>query len=215
MAMIPWDLFAASATLLIFCATYLVVAVGRLPGWHLDRTGAALVGASLMVVVGGLSLEQAYAAIDLNTIVLLLGMMLLVAHLRLSGFVGLVSTWMLHRARHPLVLLATTVCVAGLFSAFLVNDTICLVMTPLVLDLTKKLKRDSIPYLLAIAMASNVGSVATITGNPQNMLIGHLSRIPYWTFTAALGPLAIVGLVLTMVLIALAYHREFFTAKRL
>src|SRR5215831_11128366 len=105
MSMIPWDLVAASATLLIFCATYLVVAVGRLPGWRLDRTGAALVGASLMISVGGLSLEQAYAAIDLNTIVLLLGMMLLVAHLRLSGFLELVSAGMLKRARHPLVLL--------------------------------------------------------------------------------------------------------------
>src|SRR5712692_6643591 len=142
MSMIPWDLFVASVTLLIFCATYLVIAVGRLPGWRLDRTGAALVGASLMVVVGGLSLEQAYAAIDLNTIVLLLGMMLLVAHLRLSGFFRLVSTGLLNRARYPLVLLAATVCVAGLLSAFLVNDTICLMLTPLVLDLTKKLKRD-------------------------------------------------------------------------
>ena len=215
MPMIPWDLFAASATLLIFCATYLVVAVGRLPGWHLDRTGAALVGASLMVVVGGLSLEQAYAAIDLNTIVLLLGMMLLVAHLRLSGFFRLVSTGLLNRARYPLVLLAATVCVAGLLSAFLVNDTICLMLTPLVLDLTKKLERDPMPYLLATAMASNVGSVATLTGNPQNMIIGHLSRIPYWTFTAALGPIAIVSLLLTMGLIALAYRHEFFTAERL
>src|SRR5262245_33103423 len=122
MMIIPSNLVAASVVPLIFCATYLVVAVGRLPGWHIDRTGASLVGASLMVVVGGLSLEQAYAAIDLNTIVLLLGMMLLMTHLRLSGFFGLVSTWILHRARHALVLLAATICVAGLFSAFLVND---------------------------------------------------------------------------------------------
>jgi Na+/H+ antiporter NhaD/arsenite permease-like protein len=213
--MIPWDLVAASATLLIFCATYLVVAVGRLPGWRLDRTGAALVGASLMVSVGGLSLEQAYAAIDLNTIVLLLGMMLLVAHLRLSGFLELVSAGMLKRAHHPLVLLAATVGVVGLLSAFLVNDTICLVLTPCVLDLTTKLKRDPKPYLLATAMASNVGSVATLTGNPQNMIIGHLSRIPYWKFTAALGPMAITGLLLTTVLIALVYCREFFTTERL
>jgi len=215
MSMIPWDLVAASATLLIFCTTFLVVAVGRLPGWRLDRTGAALVGASLMVIVGGLSLEQAYAAIDLNTIVLLLGMMLLVAHLRLSGFLGLVSTEMLKRARRPLVLLAATVGVVGLSSAFLVNDTICLVLTPCVLELTAKLKRTPKPYLLATAMASNVGSVATLTGNPQNMIIGHLSRIPYWTFTAALGPMAITGLLLTMALIALVHRREFFTTERL
>jgi Na+/H+ antiporter NhaD/arsenite permease-like protein len=105
--------------------------------------------------------------------------------------------------------------VAGLFSAFLVNDTICLMLTPLVLDLTTKLKRDPLPYVLATAMASNIGSVATFTGNPQNMIIGHLSRIPYWTFTAALVPIAMIGLLLTIGLIALAYRHEFFTTERL
>jgi Na+/H+ antiporter NhaD/arsenite permease-like protein len=107
------------------------------------------------------------------------------------------------------------VLVAGSFSAFLVNDTICLVMTPLVLDLVTRLKRDPIPYLLAIPMASNVGSTATITGNPQNMIIGSLSHIPYGTFVAALWPVATAGIVLTTLLITLVYHREFLTSERL
>ncbi|MGH6864090.1 MAG: SLC13 family permease, partial [Methylocella sp.] len=98
---------------------------------------------------------------------------------------------------------------------FLVNDTICLVMTPLVLDLVTRLKRDPVPYLLAIAMASNVGSTATITGNPQNMIIGSLSHIPYATFAAALWPVAGVGVALTALLIALVYHREFLINERL
>jgi Na+/H+ antiporter NhaD/arsenite permease-like protein len=182
----------------IFAATYLVIAIGKLPGYHLDRAGAALLGASLMVGLGVVSLDQAYRAIDFDTITLLLGMMIVVANLRLSGFFRLVNNWVLTRARRPLVLLATIVLVAGSFSAFLVNDTICLVMTPLVLDLVTRIDRDPIPYLLAVAMASNIGSTATITGNPQNMIIGSLSHIPYGTFAAALWPVAAGGLILTI-----------------
>jgi Na+/H+ antiporter NhaD/arsenite permease-like protein len=88
-------------------------------------------------------------------------------------------------------------------------------LTPLVLDLATRLKRDPIPYLLAIPMASNVGSTATITGNPQNMIIGGLSRIPYGTFAGSLWPVAAVGLILTVLLIALIYRREFLTPARL
>src|SRR4051794_6550680 len=197
--------------ILIFAATYLVIAIGKLPGYRLDRAGAALLGASLMVGVGVLSLGDAYRAIDLETITLLLGMMIIAANLRLSGFFRLVNGFIVARARHPLVLLVAIVLIAGLFSAFLVNDTICLVMTPLVLDLVTRLKRNPLPYLLAVPMASNAGSVATITGNPQNMIIGSLSHIPYGTFVAALAPVAAVGLLLTAILIAVAFPKEFFT----
>jgi Na+/H+ antiporter NhaD/arsenite permease-like protein len=203
----------ASVAVAIFSGTYLVVAIGKLPGYHLDRAGAALLGASLMVGSGVMSLDQAYRAIDFDTIALLLGMMIVVANLRLSGFFRLVNNWVVTRTRHPLVLLASIVVVAGALSAFLVNDTICLVMTPLVLDLVTRLKRDPIPYLLAIAMASNVGSTATITGNPQNMIIGGLSHIPYGTFAGALWPIAAMGLALTVLLIALIYRHEFFTRE--
>jgi Na+/H+ antiporter NhaD/arsenite permease-like protein len=199
----------------IFAATYLVIAIGKLPGYRLDRAGAALLGASLMVGLGVLSLEEAYRAIDFDTITLLLGMMIVVANLRLSGFFRLVNIWVVTRAGYPLVLLVAIVLAAGLFSAFLVNDTICLVMTPLVLDVVTRLKRDPIPYLLAVAMASNVGSTATITGNPQNMIIGSLSHIPYGTFAKALSPVAAAGLVLTVVMIALVYRHEFLTRERL
>jgi Na+/H+ antiporter NhaD/arsenite permease-like protein len=205
----------ASVAVAIFAGTYLVLAIGKLPGYHLDRAGAALLGASLMVGLGVMPLDQAYRAIDWDTIALLLGMMIVVANLRLSGFFRLVNNWAVTRARHPIVLLASIVLVAGALSAFLVNDTICLVMTPLVLDLVIRLKREPIPYLLAIAMASNVGSTATITGNPQNMIIGSLSHIPYGIFVAALWPVAAMGLVLTMLLIALIYRREFLNFERL
>lgn len=203
------------AAIVIFTATYLVVAVGRIPGLHLDRAGAALVGASLMVACGILTLREAYQSIDFDTITLLLGMMIVVANLRLSGFFRLVNAWMVTRARHPVILLAAVTFVSGFFSAFLVNDTICLVLTPLVLGLVTQLRRNPVPYLLAVAMASNIGSTATITGNPQNIIIGSLSQVPYGTFAATLAPVAGIGLLLTVILIALAFRREFWTRDRL
>lgn len=209
---------SASKTLLavlIFLATYLVIAIGRFPGLRLDRAGAALVGASLMVGIGVLPLEEAYRAVDFDTITLLLGMMIVVANLRLSGFFRLVSDWVVARAGHPLLLLIAIVLVAGSFSAFLVNDTICLVMTPLVVELVKRLKHDPIPYVLAIPLASNIGSAATITGNPQNMMIGAFSHIPYGTFAGALWPVALFGLLLCVLFLTLAYRREFLTRERL
>ncbi len=208
------DLTALSAVA-IFVATYVFLAVGKIPVYHIDRAGAALLGGSLMVGVGVLSVEEAYAAIDLNTITLLLGMMIVVGNLRVSGFFRLVNHWIATYVRHPLTLLVAIVLASGLLSAFLVNDTVCLVMTPLALDLVMQLKRNPIPYLLAIATASNIGSVATITGNPQNIIIGSLSHIPYNVFAATLAPIAAIGLVSATLLIALAYRNEFFTRERL
>jgi Na+/H+ antiporter NhaD/arsenite permease-like protein len=199
------------AAIVIFVVTYVTIALGRIPGLRLDRAGAALAGAACMVGCGALTLDEAYAAIDFDTITLLLGMMIVVAHLQLSGFFRLVSAWVARRARHPLVLLSAVVCVSGFFSAFLVNDTVCLVLTPLVLDLCIRLERNPVPYLLAVAMASNVGSVATITGNPQNMIIGSLSHIPYIAFAAALAPVAMLGLLLTIALLAWAFRNELWT----
>ncbi|HXS26927.1 MAG TPA: SLC13 family permease [Steroidobacteraceae bacterium] len=201
--------------LALFAATYAAIALGRVPGLRLDRAGAALAGAAGMVASGALSLEEAYRAVDLNTITLLLGMMIVVADLRLSGLFHRVSIWAATRARRPIVLLAAIALVSGIFSAFLVNDTVCLVLTPLVCELTQRLRRNPVPYLLGVAMASNAGSVATITGNPQNMIIGSLSRIPYTAFAAALAPVAAVALLLTIALLALTFRTEFWTAETL
>jgi len=195
--------------LLIFAATYVALALGRLPWLRADRTGVAIIGASLMLAANALTLEQAYAAIDYDTIVLLFGMMIVVANLRLSGFFALVSGWVVRHAHRPLLLLSAIVTVSGVLSAFFVNDTMCLVLTPLVLDITERLRRNPIPYLLAVAMASNAGSVATITGNPQNMMIGSFSHIGYRTFAAALAPVALIGLAITVAVIAVVYRAEF------
>ena len=197
------------AAAVIFAASYLALAIGKVPGLSIDRAGVALVGAGLMVASGALSLEEAYKAIDLDTITLLLGMMIVVASLRLSGFFAIATTWVVEHATRPMILLCAVTTTSGIFSAFLVNDAICLVLAPLVLELTLRMGRKPMPYLLAVAMASNVGSTATITGNPQNIMIGSFSHIPYTTFAMALGPVALVGLVITVGLVALFHHEEF------
>ena len=197
------------ATAAIFILTYAGIALGRIPGLRLDRAGVALTGAAAMMAVGALTPEEAYRAIDLDTITLLLGMMIVVAHLKLSGFFRIAAGFALTHAHSAGRLLAAVVVTSATLSAFLVNDAVCVVLAPLVIEVTRGLRRDPVPYLIAVAMASNVGSVATITGNPQNMIIGAISRIPYTRFVAALAPVALAGIVLVTALIAAAWWREF------
>ncbi len=200
--------------LAIFGGTYLALAIGTFPGTRIDRTGAAIIGASLMLGLNVLTFDEAVRAVDYSTIVLLFGMMIVVANLRLSGFFRLVSAWTVRHAHHPWTLLGAIVATSGVLSAFFVNDTMCLVLTPLAVEVTLALRRNPLPYLLAVAMASNVGSVATITGNPQNMMIGSLSGIPYLTFSAALAPVAAIGLAITFAVIVLMFPGEFRDRQR-
>jgi Na+/H+ antiporter NhaD/arsenite permease-like protein len=204
--------WGTAATIAVFVLTYVGVALGRAPGLRIDRAGIALVGASLMIGLGSLSLSEALEAIDLDAIALLLGMMIIVSQLRVSGFFELAARFALRRAHSAPVLLTAIVIVTGFFSAFLVNDAICLVMAPLVIDVTRALRRNPVPYLMAVAMASNAGSAATFTGNPQNMIIGVASRLPYADFAGKLAPAAAVALALTAGLIILFYREEFSTA---
>jgi Na+/H+ antiporter NhaD/arsenite permease-like protein len=195
-AAIPW------LTSLLFALTYLGLALGRIPGLRIDRAGIALVGATLMVLSGLVSLDDAARAIDVNTILLLFGMMVVVAYLRLAGFFQRLTHAALDRFRTPHALLAVTIGLSGVLSAFLVNDVVCVALTPLVLHLARRLGLDPRPHLLGLATAANIGSTATITGNPQNMIIGSLSGIPYLRFAAYLGPVAALGLLVDYAVIA-------------
>ena len=198
--------------ILIFAVTYLAIAIGGVPGFRIDRTGAAVIGAGLMLLSNTLTIDEAWAAIHHETLLLLFGMMIVVANLRLSGFFTLVCEWVVEHAHHPVTLLASIIAVAGFLSAFFVNDTMCIILTPLVLDITTTLRRNPMPYLLGVAMGSNIGSVATITGNPQNMMIGNFSGVGYRAFMAAMTPIALAGLVLCIVAI-IVFHRTEFTAR--
>jgi len=191
----------------IFGLTYLALAVGKIPGLRIDRAGIALVGAAAMLAVGVLSMRDAARAVDYETIVLLFGMMVVVAHLQLAGFFGLATEGIAARFAGPWTLLAVTIGLSGTLSAFLVNDVVCVALTPLVLQLCQRLKRPPIPYLVGLATAANIGSVATITGNPQNIIIGSLSGISYLRFAARLAPIAVIGLVLNFLVVALVYRK--------
>ena len=182
----------------IFGLTYLALALGKVPGLRIDRAGIALVGAAAMLACGVLSMRDAAKAVDYETIVLLFGMMVVVAYLRMAGFFALATERIAARFSGPLSLLAVTIVLSGVLSAFLVNDVVCVALTPLVLHLCQRLKRPPIPYLVGLATASNIGSVATITGNPQNIIIGSLSHISYLRFAARLAPVAVIGLALEL-----------------
>ncbi len=173
---------------------------------RLDRAAIALVGATAMIVAGLVGFDEAVAAVDFRTIALLFGMMLVVGYLRLGGFFERLAAALLARARSPLGVLGLVVVLSGVLSAFLVNDVVCVALGPVVLTLARRLRRDPVPYLVALATAANVGSTATITGNPQNMIIGALSGIPYATFAARLAPVSAIGLALNFVVVALTFR---------
>ena len=200
--------------LIIFLATYLFLIGGRLPFLRLDRPGAAVAGAAAMVAFGVLTPAQVYReAINWDTLVLLLGMMVITSVMARAGLFRWVSFFALRRAHGPQALLAVLVTVTGVLSALLVNDTVCVMCTPLVVALIDAAALPALPYLLGLAFASNAGSVATLTGNPQNMLIGTLSAIPYAQFSKALLLPAVSALGAVLVILLVAFRRELAVRK--
>ncbi|RJX29545.1 MAG: anion transporter [Desulfurivibrio sp.] len=201
-----------SATVIIFLATYLGVALGRIPGLTLDRTGIALLGAIGMIISGAVPLDSALAAIDLPTIVLLYALMILSAQLRLGGFYTWVagkSTALLDRPRRFLLI---SMLLAALLSALLANDIICLAFTPVLTMALIRAGINPLPFLLGLATASNIGSAATIIGNPQNMLIGQLGRLPFDRFLFWCAPPSLLALAGAYLIICALYRNRFATA---
>jgi Na+/H+ antiporter NhaD/arsenite permease-like protein len=193
-------------TLFWFALTYLGLALGRLPWLRTDRVGVALVGAAGALACGLIAFDDAVKAVDFRTLALLLGMMIVVAFLRRAGFFARVAGLALGRVKSPKGLLAVVMVLSGVLSAVLVNDVVCVAMTPLVLHLTRRLGLDPRPHLVGLAVASNLGSAAALTGNPQNMIIGGLSGISYLRFAAKLAPPAALGLVVGYVVTLIAYR---------
>jgi Na+/H+ antiporter NhaD/arsenite permease-like protein len=204
-----WQIVAAC---IIFGISYVVFALGKLPGMKIDRPGMAIIGAVLMVAFGIVGADEALHFIDFSTLVLLFSMMLVVGCLHLSGFFNWITAEIVKRLK-PRHLLPTIIFITGVLSAFFVNDIICLVMVPFAQITTRQMKLKPLPYLLAVATASNIGSVATITGNPQNMLIGSFSGLDYRYFLLRLGPVALFGLFLDWLLISWIFGREHVTAE--
>jgi len=187
--------------LVIFFITYFIIVVQKIPRVHLSRAAGALVGAVAMGLFGVLTPTEIYDAIDLDTITFLLGMMLLIGYLETAGFFAVMEQLVLSRAHNGTTLLALVVASSGLLSAIFMNDTICLMLTPVLLRIATRLRVNPVPHLLAMVTAANIGSVMTLVGNPQNMLVGIRSKIPFSDFLAALWPVALGGLLVDFAVI--------------
>jgi Na+/H+ antiporter NhaD/arsenite permease-like protein len=184
-----------TTALIIFIITYIGIIFTRLPKMNIDRPSAAFFGAVAMILFGVVTFDEAIRAIDFNTIALLLGMMIIVATLELDGFFGWIATRTMAVADTPFKLLTVLSFTTGIASAFLVNDAVVLLFTPVSIGICRSLKLNPVPFLIAEILSSNIGSAMTITGNPQNMLIGINSGISYGHFLLFLLPVSISGML--------------------
>ncbi|ODA38718.1 anion transporter [Desulfosporosinus sp. BG] len=192
---------------LILMATLLIFTVGKSPIFRVDRAGVAIIGASLTIATG-MTFDQAVGAVDYRTIVLLFSMMIITSYLNLSGLFQLVGNYSMSKLHTKKQLLFVVLLLTGILSAFFINDIVCLLFTPVVILICRRMALNPIPYLLGVATASNIGSMATLIGNPHNILIGSLSHMPFnWYMTVAV-PLSLVGLMLNYMVIAWVYREE-------
>jgi Na+/H+ antiporter NhaD/arsenite permease-like protein len=192
----------------IFACTYLLMSKPHWRSVQLDRPTAGLLGAILMVAAGVLTPEQAYRAIDWNTIVLLLGMFILAGGLRLAGFFEWAADAVLTHVHTPTTLLTALVFISGFLSALLVNDTVCVMLAPLVIAMLERSDLPVLPYLFALASGANIGSVMTVVGNPQNIIIAHAAPLSYIAFARVLAPIGVLALGLAVVLLRGFFCRE-------
>jgi Na+/H+ antiporter NhaD/arsenite permease-like protein len=196
-------------SLFVIIFTLYGIAVGSYPAFRMNRATIALVGAAILIFIGSISLEQAYDSIDLNTILLLFSMMIINGNLRICGFFKLLSSKIISFAKSPNHLLVLIIFSSGLLSAFFLNDTIVIIFTPLVIEVTLALKRNPIPYLIGLVASANIGSSATIIGNPQNMIIGVSSGISFSKYALYQTPPALIGLVIVWLVLLIIYKKEF------
>jgi Na+/H+ antiporter NhaD/arsenite permease-like protein len=195
----------------IFGITYVLISGRQLKILPLNRPAAALLGAVLMVSTGVITPERAYRAVNYDTLVLLLGMMLISAYLYLAHFFEWAADVVLKFSQTPQRLLLYLTLASGTLSALLVNDTICLMLTPLVVAVIRRGKLPLLPFLIALATSANIGSVATLVGNPQNMIIGHFSSIPFSEFAYSLAPAALVGLAINFAIVSFGFRKVLHT----
>ena len=168
--------------IVIFVVSYIGIALGRFPGLQLDRTGVALLGAMLMIVTATLGIDEAIIAIDYSTLILLFGLMILSAQFRLGGFYSFLAVRSASTFKEPKMFMGALILISSVLSALLSNDVICLALSPIVIEITRKRDWKPLPFLLALAASSNIGSAATLIGNPQNMFIAQQASLPFGEF---------------------------------
>ncbi len=191
---------------IVFIAVYLGMLLGGIPGLRVDRTGVALLGAILLLAGGGIGEKQALESVDIPTIGLLFGLMVVSAQFQLGGFYGWITRRVVAADLSPPALLALVIGLAGLLSAALTNDVVCLVMAPLLLRLCVGRQLNPVPYLLALACSANVGSAATLIGNPQNILIGEALNVSFNGYLLTALPPVVMGSAVIWLTIAGLYR---------
>ena len=186
---------------IVFFLVYLGMILGGLPFLQLDRTGVALLGAIALIGVGAVSPEEAARAVHLPTVILLFSFMVVSAQLRLGGFYPWVTLRLADSALAPLALLGGVITVVAALSAVFSNDIVCLSIAPVLADACVRRRLNPVPFLLALACAANVGSAATLIGNPQNMLIGSALRLSFAGYAAEAALPVVLGLFATWAII--------------
>jgi len=194
--------------LAIFLVTFALISVRRFPKVKVDRPAAALIGAGLMIVFGVVEPSRALQAINMDILVLLVGMMILVAGLELCGFFEWVSLRMIRYSKNQFMFLVLTMVVTGALSALVLNDTIVLLFTPIIIRTCRMLKSNPVPFLVAEAIAANIGSVATAVGNPQNAYIATKTGMSFVDFSARLLPVSIVCMLMAIAVLYLVFRKD-------
>lgn len=193
---------------LVFAVTYVLVAARRPRQMPLDRPAGALIGAVLAVVLGALTPAEAAAAVDKSTIILLFAVMGMGAFLSLDGFLERAAPRLVSVTGSRRRLLAAVLWGSGILSALITNDAVCVLAAPAVVELIERWKLPRLPFLLALATGANTGSVATLVGNPQNMLCASLGNLSFATFLGHLLPVALIGLLANHVILLRLFRDE-------
>ncbi|MGE0659589.1 MAG: anion transporter [Reyranellaceae bacterium] len=192
----------------VFVLTYLGMALGRVPGLRLDRTGIAILGLVVLLGSGAVRVEDIGRAVDAPTLLLLFALMIISAQFGAAGFYDWCAARITTAKGSPTMLLAITVGVAGGLSAVLANDIVVFAMTPLLCRGLLARDLDPRPFLIALACASNAGSAATVIGNPQNILIGQAGELDFWQFMLVCGPPALISLGVVIAVVRLQWRAE-------
>lgn len=208
-------LHSQDIAIIIILISIIFIALGKLPYYKMNRASFAFVSSSVLVGINFISLEEAYKMIDWDTIAFLLSMMIINANLRLAGFFNILTQLVMKLLKTKKALLFTIIFGSGFLSAFLMNDTICVMLTPFALEFTLALNLNPLPYLIALAISSNFGSAMTLIGNPQNMIIGITSKIPFLDFLFYAFLPSFFSLIAAYYFILFLYRKEFFTDPNL
>lgn len=189
------------------------IAIGSFPKFRMNRATISLVGASALIIINEMNLKKAVSFIDIDTIILIFAMMIININLRLAGFFNIIANKVIAYSKTPRQLLIILTFSSGILSSLFLNDTIVIMFTPMIIEIVINFKRNPIPYLIALATSANIGSAATIVGNPQNMIIGIQSGISFSEFMFYMFPISLVCLFLVVIVISIIYKKEFTNQK--